>query len=138
MSELTRIGLSINTDLLERFDKLIEKKGYANRSEAFRDLVRDFIIETEWEGDDEAVGVVSIVYDHHTRELSDKILNLQHEHTGMINSTLHVHLDHDNCLEAIVVKGKSSEIEKFADRLIATRGVKHGKLTKATTGKNIW
>lgn len=137
MSELIRLGVSINSDLLERFDDLIHEKGYINRSEALRDLIRNFITEAEWESDEEAVGVVTIVYDHHTRELTDKLTDLQHQHSNMINSALHVHLDHDNCLEAIVVKGKSSDIKKFADKMIGTKGVKHGKLARTTTGKDI-
>lgn len=137
MSELIRLGVSINSDLLDRFDKLIHEKGYINRSEALRDLIRNFITEAEWESDEEVVGVVTIVYDHHTRELTDKLTYLQHQHSNMINSALHVHLDHDNCLEAIVVKGKSSDIKKFADKMIGTKGVKHGKLARTTTGKDI-
>lgn len=137
MSELTRLGISINSDLLSKFDKSLDEKGYTNRSEAFRDLVRNFIIETEWESNTEVVGVVTIIYDHHIHELTEKLNNIQHQHTHLINSTLHVHLDHDNCLEAIVLKGKSSEIRNLANRLIGTKGVKHGELARTTTGKNI-
>lgn len=137
MSELTRLGISINSDLLSKFDKSLDEKGYANRSEAFRDLVRNFIIETEWENNVEVVGVVTIIYDHHIHELTEKINEIQHQHTHLINSTLHVHLDHDNCLEAIVLKGNSNEIRNLADRLIGTKGVKHGELARTTTGKDI-
>lgn len=137
MSELTRLGISINSDLLSKFDKSLDEKGYTNRSEAFRDLVRNFIIETEWDSNTEVVGVVTIIYDHHIHELTEKLNNIQHQHTHLINSTLHVHLDHDNCLEAIVLKGKSSEIRNLANRLIGTKGVKHGELARTTTGKNI-
>ncbi len=137
MSELTRLGISINSDLLEKFDKILDEKGYVNRSEAFRDLIRNFIIETEWGSNEVAVGVLTIVYNHHIHELTEKLNNLQHQHTDLINSTLHVHLDHDNCLEAIVLRGKSSDIKNLAEKLIATKGVKHGKLTKTTTGKDI-
>jgi CopG family nickel-responsive transcriptional regulator len=131
------LGISLSSDLLDRFDKVIEGKGYVNRSEAIRDLVRNYIIQSEWESDEETVGVITIVYDHHIRELMDKLTDLQHDNSNMINSALHVHLDHDNCLEAIVVKGRSSEIKKFADRLIGTKGVKHGQLARTTSGKEI-
>jgi CopG family nickel-responsive transcriptional regulator len=137
MGDLIRLGISINSDLIERFDKIIEEKGYVNRSEAIRDLIRNYITETEWESDKETVGVVTIVYNHHIRELMDKLTDLQHMHSSMINSALHVHLDHDNCLEAIVVRGKSSEIKKFADKLIGTKGVKHGQLARTTSGEGI-
>lgn len=137
MGDLIRLGISINSDLIERFDKIIEEKGYVNRSEAIRDLIRNYITETEWESDKETVGVVTIVYNHHIRELMDKLTDLQHMHSSMINSALHVHLDHDNCLEAIVVRGKSSEIKKFADKLIGTKGVKHGQLARTTSGEDI-
>jgi CopG family nickel-responsive transcriptional regulator len=137
MAELVRLGVSINSDLLDRFDKVIDEKGYVNRSEAIRDLIRNYITQSEWESDEETVGVITIVYDHHIREIMDKLTDLQHDHSAMINSALHVHLDHDNCLEAIVVRGRSSEIKKFADKLIGTKGVKHGQLAKTTSGKDI-
>ncbi|MGQ0794101.1 MAG: nickel-responsive transcriptional regulator NikR [Deltaproteobacteria bacterium] len=137
MAELLRLGVSISSDLVERFDRLIEGRGYVNRSEAIRDLIRNFITQSEWESDEETVGVITIVYDHHIRELMDKLADLQHDHSSMINSALHVHLDHDNCLEAIVVRGRSSEIKKFADKLIGIKGVKHGQLSKTTSGKEL-
>lgn len=137
MTDLIRLGVSISSDLLERFDKVIEDKGYVNRSEAIRDLIRNYITQSEWEGDEETVGVITIVYNHHIRELMDKLADLQHDHNTMINSALHVHLDHDNCLEAIVVRGRSTEIKKFADKLIGTKGVKHGQLARTTSGKDI-
>ena len=137
MTDLIRLGVSISSDLLERFDKVIEAKGYVNRSEAIRDLIRNHITQNEWEGDEETVGVITIVYNHHIRELMDKLADLQHDHNQMINSALHVHLDHDNCLEAIVVRGRSSEIKKFADKLIGIKGVKHGQLSRTTSGKDI-
>ncbi|HWP48308.1 MAG TPA: nickel-responsive transcriptional regulator NikR [Candidatus Limnocylindrales bacterium] len=137
MANLVRFAVSINSDLLAKFDKLIEEKSYVNRSEAIRDLIRNYIVESEWESDEETVGVVTIVYNHHIRELTDKLADIQHAYNTMINSALHVHLDSDNCLEAIVVKGKSSEIEKFAYKLIGIKGVKHGQLTKTTSGKDI-
>lgn len=138
MAELTRFGISIDSKLLKQFDKLIATKGVANRSEAIRDLIRAALVETEWETSDaETVGTVTLVYDHHTRDLGEKLDHLQHEHHDAIVSTLHVHLDHHNCLEVLVVRGKSGDIKKIADMLIGTKGVKHGKLTMTTTGKGL-
>jgi len=137
MADLIRFGVSISSDLLARFDKVIEEKGYVNRSEAIRDLIRNYIVESDWESDEETVGVVTIIYNHHIRELTNKLADLQHTYNTMINSALHVHLDHDHCLEAIVVKGRSSEIKKFADKLIGIKGVKHGQLARTVSGKDI-
>jgi CopG family transcriptional regulator, nickel-responsive regulator len=135
MSGLSRIGVAIDSDLLDKFDRLIGKRGYTNRSEAFRDLIRDELVEQTWESPDSlVVGTVTLVYDHHVRQLSQKLTSIQHHHHHSILSTLHVHLDHDNCLEVLVVKGKSSEVRKAADVLISTKGVKHGRLTITTTG----
>lgn len=130
MAELSRIGVAIPSDLLERFDRLIETKGYANRSEAFRDLIRDDLIRDEIRDAKAAVvGTVTLVYDHHVRQLTEKLTELQHQFHKAIISTLHVHLDHDNCLEVLVVRGAAGDVQQIADRLIATKGVKHGKLT---------
>lgn len=132
----TRFGVSIPNRLLERFDGLIEEKGYGSRSEALRDLIRDFLVDAEWESDEETIGTVTLVYDHHVRELSDELNSIQHDMGSAIISTLHVHLDHHMCLEVVLVRGKSSEIRRMADRLIGTKGVVHGKLTAATVGKS--
>lgn len=138
MSELSRIGVAIDTDLLERFDQLIAKRGYTNRSEAFRDLIRDAMIEQHAAKPDALVfGTLTLVYDHHVRRLSEKLTDIQHEHHHNILSTLHVHLDHDNCLEVIVLKGKSAAVQRLADALIATKGVKHGRLTITTHGAGL-
>ncbi len=137
MSEkITRFGVSIPNRLLARFDELIADKGYANRSEALRDPIRDYLVEREWETDEETVGTVTLVYDHHVRELADALTHIQHEMGEAIVSSLHIHLDHDLCMEVIVVKGKSSRIKKMSDRLIGAKGVIHGKLTAATVGKS--
>jgi CopG family nickel-responsive transcriptional regulator len=133
---LVRFGVSIPGTLLARFDGLIEGRGYGNRSEALRDLIRDYIVEREWESDQETVGTITLVYDHHVRELSEALTALQHDRGDSIVSTLHVHLDHDHCLEVIVLRGKASELSRFADRLIGTKGVIHGRLTAATAGKS--
>ncbi len=134
MGELVRFGMSLDSELLERFDKLMEKKGYKNRSEALRDLMRDILVREEWESNEEIVGTITLVYDHHVRELSDRLTDIQHDHAESVLSTMHIHLDHENCLEVIVVRGSASEVQKFADNLISARGVKHGKLTATTTG----
>jgi CopG family transcriptional regulator, nickel-responsive regulator len=138
MSGLTRFGVSIPNSLLKDFDRLIGQKGYHNRSEAIRDLIRDSLVKEEWrEGKQEMVGTVALVYSHHTRELSRLLTRMQHDHYKTILSTLHIHLDEHNCLEVLVVKGKGGDIKSISDRLIGIRGVKHGKLSLTTTGKNL-
>ena len=138
MSELSRIGVAIDSDLLKKFDKLISARGYANRSEAFRDLIRDELVERAWETPDtKVVGTVTLVYDHHVRLLNEKLTDIQHSHFQQILSTLHVHLDHDNCLEVLVVRGKAAQVKKIADALISTKGVKHGRLTITSTGAEL-
>jgi CopG family nickel-responsive transcriptional regulator len=138
MGELSRIGVAIDAELLEKFDKLIARRGYENRSEAFRDLVRDELVEETWKAPDSpVVGTVTLVYDHHVRLLSEKLTDLQHENHKSILSTLHVHLDHDHCLEVLVVRGKAATVQKIADTLISTKGVKHGRLTITTTGAEL-
>ena len=139
MSELIRFGISMDSRLLARFDQLIDEKGYSNRSEAIRDLIRDALVEQSWEEEDkEIVGTITLVYDHEIRDLTEKLIDYQHQVHGAVISSLHVHLDKHNCLEVLVVKGKGREIKKVADRLIGTRGVKHGKLVTTTTGKGIF
>ncbi len=138
MSDITRFGVSIGSHLIKKFDALIERKGYTTRSEAIRDMIRDSLVEQEWESENrETVGTITIVYNHHTRELEHALTDMQHKSYHQIISALHVHLDAHNCLEVLVVKGKSREIRAIADRLIGTRGVKHGKLTTTTTGKEL-
>ena len=133
-----RFGISLEDILLVRFDNLIQKKGYSNRSEAIRDLIRDSLVMDEWGSSTaETVGTITIVYSHDTRELTDALTDLQHHYHNSIISTMHVHLDEQNCLEVIVVKGKATDIKTIADRLIGRKGVKHGKLTVTTTGKDL-
>lgn len=135
MGELARIGVAIDEDLLARFDELNERRSYSNRSEAFRDLIRDALIqESVAVPDSIVVGTLTLVYDHHVRMLSDRLTELQHEHHKEIVSTLHVHLDHHHCLEVLVLRGRSGEVQKIADRLISTKGVQHGRLTLTTAG----
>lgn len=132
---LCRIGVAIDAELLERFDRRIERRGYTNRSEAFRDLIREDLIAEHAESPSKAVvGTLTLIYDHHVRMLNEKLTDMQHEHHHSIVSALHVHLDHDNCLEVLVMRGKSGEIQAIADKLISTKGVKHGKLTITAAG----
>ena len=138
MSNLARIGVAIDSLLLKRFDQLIGQRGYTNRSEAFRDLIRDELVRKSWESPDaDVVGTVTLVYNHHVRMLNEKLTGMQHDHHKNILSTMHVHLDHDNCLEVIVVKGKAKNVQPIADGLISTKGVKHGHLTITTTGAEL-
>jgi CopG family transcriptional regulator, nickel-responsive regulator len=138
MSELSRIGVAIDSDLLKKFDGLIAKRGYTNRSEAFRDLIRDELVHKAWEQpDSHVVGTVTLVYDHHVRLLNEKLTELQHEFHEHILSTLHVHLDHNHCLEVLVMRGKASVVSRIADTLISTKGVKHGRLTITSSGAEL-
>ena len=138
MSELSRIGVAIDSELLDKFDRLIEQRGYTNRSEAFRDLIRDELVERTWESpDSHVVGTITLVYNHHVRLLNEKLTDIQHDFHRAILSTLHVHLDHDHCLEVLVVRGKSAEVRKVADVLISTKGVKHGRLSLSTSGAEL-
>lgn len=139
MSELVRFSVAMDSDLLDEFDKLVSVRGTAqNRSEAVRDLVRDALVETEVEEPDaEIVGTVTMVFDHHASDLSDKLDHLQHQYFQQIVSTLHVHLDAHNCLEVLVLRGKSAEVRSISDALLGTKGVKHGKLVVTTTGHHL-
>lgn len=129
MGELSRIGVAIDSDLLDKFDRHIATRGYTNRSEAFRDLIREELVQQASEDPDSyVVGTVTLVYDHHVRMLSDRLTDLQHDSHHNIVSTMHVHLDHDNCLEVLAVKGRVVDVKRIADALISTKGVKHGRL----------
>ncbi len=128
---IIRFGVSIGESLLEKFDALIDDKGYTNRSEAIRDLIRNKLVESDWEsgaGTGDAIGTITIVYDHHTREISDKLTDIAHNFHDLVISTMHDHLTHSSCLEVMVVKGAGDQIRSFADKVISIRGVKHGKL----------
>ena len=138
MSNLTRIGIAVGADLLDKFDVLIHERGYENRSEAFRDLIRNELVKASWElPDTEVVGSVTLVYDHHVRLLNKKLLDLQHNAHESILSTLHVHLDHDNCLEVLLIKGTAAKVQHLANAIISTKGVKHGRLTISSIGKDL-
>jgi CopG family nickel-responsive transcriptional regulator len=138
MADLTRFGVSIQTRLLDQFDRLIAQKGYVNRSEAIRDLIRNQLVAITAEHEEgEMVGTLTFVYNHHVRQLSDLLTEFQHQHYGAVIAALHVHLDEENCLEVLVIRGPSGEIRRIADTLIGTKGVKHGKLTLTTAGKDL-
>lgn len=138
MGDLVRFGVSMESDLLEQFDQLIEKRSYANRSEALRDLVRAAIVQEQWEhGRTRTVGVVCLVYDHEMGDVGHKLTHIQHESQVQVVSSMHVHLDHHNCLETIVLRGQAVEIRQVADHLISLRGVKLGKLVMGSTGQGL-
>jgi CopG family transcriptional regulator, nickel-responsive regulator len=137
MKKLVRFGVSLDHHLLDDFDRLIQRRNYTNRSEALRDLIRGNLVGQEWDENKETVGTITFVYDHHVRDLTRKLTDIQHGYQKLILSGMHVHLDHDHCLEVLVMKGKGSEIKKVSDALIATKGVKHGKLTMTSTGKGL-
>ncbi|WP_297470341.1 nickel-responsive transcriptional regulator NikR [Thermococcus sp.] len=136
--KVVRFGVSVPEELLEKFDRIIERKGYVNRSEAIRDLMRDFIIRHEWEtGDSEVAGTITMLYNHDEADVVKELLDLQHEYLEEIVSSIHVHMDEHNCLEVVIVKGKASRIKEIADRLLSLKGVKHGKLVMTGTGKEL-
>ncbi|HEY6084136.1 MAG TPA: nickel-responsive transcriptional regulator NikR [Nitrospira sp.] len=139
MKKLVRFGVSLDHHLLDDFDKVVKRRKYATRSEALRDLIRDQLVTQEWksDADHETVATVTFVYDHHVRDLTRKLTHIQHDFQGHIMAGMHVHLDHDHCLEVLVVKGRGSQIRKIADALVSVKGVKHGKLTMTTTGKDL-
>jgi CopG family nickel-responsive transcriptional regulator len=138
MPDLKRFGVSLDARLLKRFDTYISQKGYKNRSEAIRDLMRRSFVDREWKvGTDEAVGTITLVYDRSIRELEQELTDFQHASYRNILSSLHIHLDQSHCLEVVVIKGKSRDIQAIADRLLGIKGVKHGGLTMTTTGRGL-
>lgn len=133
-----RFGVSLDDTLLERFDELIGRMGYENRSEAVRDLIRQKLVEEEWRApDEETFGAAFIVYDHHTMSVLNRLNDLQHEHVGNIISTLHVHIDEHNCLEIILMKGRGEQVRSVGEKMCSLKGVKYGKLNLGTTGRRI-
>jgi CopG family nickel-responsive transcriptional regulator len=139
MGELVRFGVAMDAGLLARFDELVGRRGTAvNRSEAMRDLVRDALVEAEWEdAEGEIVGTITMVFGHGNSDLADRLDTLQHANHRQIISAMHVHLDAHNCLEVLVVRGSSGEVRRIADTLLGTKGVKHGKLVTTTTGRHL-
>ena len=137
MARLVRFGVSMDDRLLAALDGIVSRRGYANRSEAIRDLVRAEQVRESWENEKGlVVGTLTLVYDHHVRELSERLVTLQHDHEEMVHSTMHIHLSLRRCLEVIVLRGKARDVQQLADRLIAARGVKHGRLV-ATAGEEL-
>lgn len=124
--------------LLGKLDRIVAKKGYANRSEAIRDFTREHLVEEEWQDPKkEVVGTLTLVYNHHARLLSEKLADTQHHFHNQVIASTHIHLDEHNCAEVVIIKGKSGVVKKLADKLIATKGVKHGKLVMTSTGKEL-
>ena len=129
MGVLCRIGIALDSELIQRFDRSIARRGYTNRSESFRDLIRDRLVGERTSAPEAiVVGSVTLIYDHHASGISEKLTEIQHEHHALVVSTSHAHLDHDSCLEVLIVHGKAAKVEKFADLLIGLKGVQHGRL----------
>ena len=137
MSSLFRFGVSLERTLIDKFDRYIREKNYTNRSEALRDLIRQELIKKEWVEGDEVAGAITLIYDHHRKDLLNKITDIQHKFQKLIISTQHVHLDHDNCLEIVAVRGESGGVQRLADTLRSIKGVKHGTLSMSSTGSHI-
>jgi len=137
MSRLVRFSVSLEEDLLKRFDFRIKEQKYKNRSEALRDLIREDLVSREWQKNEKVAGTITLVYDHHKRGLVQRLTALQHEYHNIIISTQHIHLDHDNCLEVIIVKGKANALDQLASKLKTVKGVKYGNLAMATSGKEL-
>ncbi len=138
MGKTIRFGVSLDSDLLDKFDQLCEEQSYQTRSEAIRDLIRNTLVHKEWEDtENEIAGTLTLVYDHHQSQLAQRLAELQHETYEVILSSLHVHLDRHNCLEVIVLRGPAEIVRRLGQKLISTKGVKHGKLSLTTTGQEI-
>jgi CopG family nickel-responsive transcriptional regulator len=137
---IERIGISLEEDLLRQFDRVIEERGYASRSEAVRDLIRDALVQRQWSeasSREEQVAVVTLVYDHDASSLAQKLAHIQHENHKAVVSALHVHMDEHNCLEVLVLRGRAREVLRMGEGLVSTKGVKHGKVIPATTGQTL-
>lgn len=134
---LKRFTISLDEKLLEQFDGVIKQQKYVNRSEAIRDLIRSSFVEEEWQADKDVVGVISMVYDHHQPKLQEKVTEIQHDYHHQIVSATHIHMDHHNCLEVVIVKGKAGSVNELADRLRSLRGVRNCKMAMSTTGKDL-
>jgi len=140
MSNLIRFGISAEEELIRSFDELSAGRGYGNRSEALRDLMRDALVQSRVKAQPDKTDVIAsltLVYDHHARELSDKMATLQHEHYGLVISVLHVHINHDDCMEVIAMQGKAGKVRLLADSLLSLKGVKHGRLFITLPGQRI-
>jgi CopG family transcriptional regulator, nickel-responsive regulator len=133
MGDLVRTGLSLEKELLEKFDAVIRRKGYKNRSEAIRDLIREHLVHSAADENKAIVGTLTMVYDHHQPNLSAKLIEAQHAAASKVLAATHVHLDHHHCLEVVILKGRSGEVRSLADRILSLRGVKHGELSVTAT-----
>jgi CopG family nickel-responsive transcriptional regulator len=137
MSELVRFGVSLEKSLLDRFDLLIREKQYTNRSEALRDLIRRELVQREWQGGSDVAGAITLIYDHHKRDVMSRVTDTQHAFQEAIISTQHIHLDHHNCLEIVAARGKAEEVQRLADALRSIKGVRHATLSMSSTGREI-
>lgn len=137
MGDLVRTGVSLEHDLLKKFDDAIGRKGYQNRSEAIRDLIRDHLVSEEADKNKVVVGTLTIIYDHHRPNLTEKLVSAQHHAGGKVLAATHVHLDHHNCLEVVIMKGRSGSLRDLANSILSLRGVKHGQLVVTSTGKDL-
>jgi len=137
MSELVRFGVSLERPLLERFDELIRERQYTNRSEALRDMIRKELVQREWRAGRDVAGAITLIYDHHKRDVLSKVTDIQHGFQQVIISTQHIHLDHHNCLEIIAARGKAEDVQRLADALKSIKGVRHGTLSMSSTGREI-
>lgn len=137
MSGVIRVSFSIEESLWQRLEKLVNDGGYGNRSEFIRDLIRDKLVAEEWEKNDECVGTITLVYNHHARGLAEKLMDIQHHHNDVVVTTTHIHLDHDLCAETVVVRGRAGNIKAVADELRRQKGVLHSTLSISSTGKNL-
>ena len=137
MTDLVRTGLSLEQELLDRFDEAITKRGYENRSEAVRDLIREHLVSDEIDQNRVVAGTLTFIYDHHRPNLTERLVEIQHATQTQVLAATHVHLDHHNCLEVIIMKGRGGELKHVADQILSLRGVKHGKLVTTTTGKDL-
>jgi CopG family nickel-responsive transcriptional regulator len=137
MTELIRTGVSIEAELLEKFDAVIARRGYGNRSEALRDLIREMLVSEEIMANRPVVATLSMIYDHHRPDLSNKLTEAQHHHHRNVLAATHVHLDENNCFEVVIMKGPAGEVQHMADHMLSLKGVKHGKLVMTSTGKDL-
>jgi CopG family transcriptional regulator, nickel-responsive regulator len=137
MADLVRTGVSLERQLLERFDRVIARKGYENRSKAIRDIIRDQIVEEETDENRVVAATLTIVYDHHRPNLTEKLTEAQHHAGSTVLAATHVHLSHDYCLEVVIMKGRSGDLRRLGDQILSLRGVKHGRMVITSTGKNL-
>jgi CopG family transcriptional regulator, nickel-responsive regulator len=137
MVDLVRTGLSLERELLTRFDKTISRKGYQNRSEAIRDLIREHLVSEEADENKVVAGTLTLVYDHHRAGLSEKLIEIQHRAGGKVLAVTHVHLDHHNCLEVVIMRGRGGDLQRLGDQILSSRGVKHGRMVITSTGKHL-